>query len=244
MKENKYDDQAFFDKYKMMNRSQLGLQGAGEWEDFRKLIPPLHDKAVLDLGCGYGWHCIYAMEQGAKSVIGVDISQKMLNVAIDKTKYKEVKYICGAIEDIQFEENTFDVVISSLAFHYIENFTQLVIKMNRCLKDKGQFVFSVEHPIFTSLGTQDWIYDSNGAISHFPVDNYFNEGKRNCKFLGESVVKYHRTVTNYANTLLNNGFIINQIVEPTPSQHLLDTIPDMKHELRRPMMFIISATKK
>ena len=38
-KENKYDDDIFFQKYSQMSRSQQGLAGAGEWETLRKLLP-------------------------------------------------------------------------------------------------------------------------------------------------------------------------------------------------------------
>ena len=51
MKENKYDDNIFFQKYSQMSRSQQGLAGAGEWETLRKLLPDFKDKRVLDLGC-------------------------------------------------------------------------------------------------------------------------------------------------------------------------------------------------
>lgn len=100
MKENKYDDNIFFQKYSQMSRSQQGLSGAGEWETLRKLLPDFKDKRVLDLGCGYGWHCIYAMEHGASSVVGVDISHKMLEVAKEKTHFPQVEYKCCAIEDV------------------------------------------------------------------------------------------------------------------------------------------------
>ena len=76
-----------------------------------------------------------------------------------------------------------------------------------------------------------------------PVDNYYYEGKRTAVFLGEKVTKYHRTLTTYLNTLLSNGFIINQIVEPQPPENMMD-IPGMQDEMRRPMMLIISANKK
>ena len=60
MKENKYDDPVFFEKYSQMSRSQEGLAGAGEWETLHSMLPDFAEKHVLDLGCGYGWHCIYA----------------------------------------------------------------------------------------------------------------------------------------------------------------------------------------
>ena len=76
-RKTKYDDNnIFFKNTVKMSRSQQGLAGAGEWETLRKLLPDFKDKRVLDLGCGYGWHCIYAMEHGASSVVGVDISHK------------------------------------------------------------------------------------------------------------------------------------------------------------------------
>lgn len=87
MKENKYDNPVFFEKYSQMSRSKEGLAGAGEWEDFRKILPTFSGKTVLDLGCGYGWHCIYAAEQGAAHVTGVDLSEKMLEVARAKTSF-------------------------------------------------------------------------------------------------------------------------------------------------------------
>src|SRR5690554_3578817 len=238
MKENKYDDKIFYEKYSQMNRSKEGLSGAGEWETLKGMLPDFKGKRMLDLGCGYGWHSIYAMENGASSVVGIDISQNMLKVAKEKTHFSEVEYICGAIEDMDFKEESFDIVLSSLAFHYIKDYKELIEKINKVLKPNGILIFTVEHPVFTAYGTQDWYYDNNKEILHFPVDNYYYEGKRIANFLGEDVVKYHRTITTYLNTLLINNFNINQIIEPQPSEEMLDIL-GMKDEMRRPMMLII-----
>ena len=116
-------------------------------------------------------------------------------------------------------------------------------KIYRMLKAGGNLVFTVEHPVFTAHGTQDWYYNEKGEILHFPVDNYYYEGKRTAMFLEEKVTKYHRTLTTYLNTLLSNSFIINQIVEPQPPENMMD-IPGMADEMRRPMMLIVSAKKK
>lgn len=76
MKQNKYDNDAFLSEYKKMNRSVNGLEGAGEWPILKDMLPELEGKTVLDLGCGFGWHCRYIREQGADSVIGIDSSVK------------------------------------------------------------------------------------------------------------------------------------------------------------------------
>ena len=47
-KENKYDDDIFFQKYSQMSRSQKGLAGAGEWETLKKMLPDFKGKRVLD----------------------------------------------------------------------------------------------------------------------------------------------------------------------------------------------------
>jgi ubiquinone/menaquinone biosynthesis C-methylase UbiE len=117
MKQNKYDDINFFSAYKNMERSVKGLEGAGEWHVLKELLPELQNKSVLDLGCGFGWHCRYAREQQARSVIGVDISEKMLQQAREMTNDSFISYIKMPIEDIDFSKSQFDVVISSLAFH-------------------------------------------------------------------------------------------------------------------------------
>ena len=243
MKENKYDDSVFFEKYGQMERSKKGLAGAGEWSEFRKMMPDFLGKRVLDLGCGYGWHCIYAARNKAKAVLGVDISEKMLQKAREMTKDTRISYQMAAMEDLEFQAGSFDVVFSSLAFHYVKDFRALVEKIGEWLVDGGEFVFSVEHPVFTAYGSQDWYYGEDGSILHFPVDNYFYEGKRDAVFLGEHVMKYHRTLTTYLGALLENGFSIQKLAEPKPPKEMMG-LPGMKDELRRPMMLLISAKKE
>lgn len=243
MKENKYDNELFFKKYSEMERSKKGLKGAGEWSELQKILPAFNDKKVLDLGCGYGWHCKYAVDNGASYVIGIDISHKMLDVAKQKNNDDRIEYKCIAMEDLNFKTGEFDIVISFLAFHYVKDFEILIKNISKWIKSGGDFMFSVEHPVFTSYGTQDWYYAEDGSILHFPVDNYYYEGKREAVFLGEKVIKYHRTLTTYLNTLLQNGFVLQHVIEPQPPKEMMD-IPGMKDEMRRPMMLIISAKKK
>ncbi|HAW69834.1 MAG TPA: SAM-dependent methyltransferase [Firmicutes bacterium] len=242
MKENKYDDPRFFNQYKQMARSTGGLQAAGEWHEFQKMMPDFHSKRVLDLGCGFGWHCRYAVERGAHSVVGVDLSEKMLQEARAKTPSPRIEYVLMAIEEVEFPERTFDTVISSLALHYVMSFDEICGKINRWLVPGGDFVFSVEHPIFTAKGDQQWFCDASGRPLHWPVDHYFEEGVRRSIFLDEEVTKYHRTITTYINGLMQKGFKITGLIEPQPAEYLMNE-PGMKDELRRPMMLLVSARK-
>lgn len=242
MKENKYDDKTFFEKYGEMSRSKLGLKGAGEWHELRKLLTDFEGKKVLDLGCGYGWHCKYAVDNGAEYVLGIDISSMMLSKAQALNSAPNIEYRQSTMEDYEYPNNAFDYVISSLAIHYIADYKKLILDIHKTLKIGGKFVFSVEHPVFTAQGTEDWRYGDNGEILDFPVDNYYYEGKRTANFLGEKVTKYHRTLTTYINTLLSYDFNINAVIEPQPPADMMD-IPSMKDEMRRPMMLIVSTTK-
>lgn len=243
MKENKYDNEQFFEKYSRMLRSQKGLAGAGEWSELQKILPDFRDKAVLDLGCGYGWHCKYAADHDARRVLGTDISRKMLDKARQINAAPPIEYRCAAMEDLRFEDGSFDVVLSSLAFHYVRDFEPLVARIAGWIRPGGSFVFSVEHPVFTAYGSQDWYYDENGKILHFPVDNYYYEGPREAVFLGETVTKYHRTLTTYLNTLLQNGFVLRHVIEPQPPAEMLH-LEGMKDEMRRPMMLLVGAEKQ
>src|SRR6202035_5278662 len=78
MTQNIYDDDAFFEEYSRLTRSVEGLDGAPEWPALRALLPDLRGLRIVDLGCGYGWCCRWARQQGAAKVLGLDVSEKML----------------------------------------------------------------------------------------------------------------------------------------------------------------------
>lgn len=140
MKENKYDDPHFFEKCNQFPRSVAGLASAGEWHELQKLLPDFAGKRVLGLGCGFGWHCVYAAEHGAAYVLGTDISSKMLVVAREKTRFKNVEYRWQAIEDLDVAPESFDVVISSLTLHYKSLLRAFVVKFMRA-SQPWEFLF-------------------------------------------------------------------------------------------------------
>lgn len=176
-------------------------------------------------------------------MIGIDLSEKMLARAIDNTNDSAIEYRRLAIEDIDFAAEEFDVVLSSLALHYVESFDSVCRKVYHCLVSGGTFVLSVEHPVFTALAAQDWFYGPEGERLHWPIDHYQNEGLRQARFLDTDVVKYHRTIATYMNTLIDSGFTITRLSEPQPTQETLAKYPEMRDETRRPIFLLIAAVK-
>lgn len=238
-----YDDERFFKEYAKMSRSRDGLSATGEWHQLRPLFPLLQGKTVLDLGCGYGWHCSFAAKQGAVRVLGLDLSKKMIAEAKRRNAEKQIEYqVCG-IEEYEYPENMWDCVVSNLALHYIENLEKIFQKVHRTLQPGGVFIFNIEHPVFTAGVGQDWIYTEAGTPQYWPVDHYFEPGVRNTHFLGCDVEKQHHTLTQILMGLLKNGFRLEVVEEAKPPEEMMD-IPGMKDELRRPMMLLVKAIAK
>lgn len=240
---NEYDNKKFFQEYAKMSRSIIGLSAAGEWHQLKLLFPTLQGKTILDLGCGYGWHCKFAAEQGATQVLGLDLSHKMIDEAKKRNRANQIQYhVCG-IEEYEYPENMWDCVVSNLALHYIENIEMVFQNIYRTLKPQGTFIFNIEHPVFTAGVGQDWIYSETKTPLYWPVDDYFKPGERSTHFLGHDIVKQHHTLTQILMGLLNNGFELKAVEEAEPSKEMLD-IPEMKDELRRPMMLLVKAIVK
>lgn len=239
---NIYDNNQFFDKYAKMLRSQQGLSGAGEWHQLKPLFPDLSGKRILDLGCGYGWHCKYAVECGAEQVLGIDLSEKMIDAAKEKNMDHKITYqVCG-VDDYDYPIASYDCVISNLVLHYIADIGAIFRNIYRTLRANGVFLLNMEHPVFTAGVNQDWIYDSDGKPQYWPVDNYFYSGERVTHFLGQAVPKQHHTLSQILMGLINAGFRLEAVEEAIPSTDMMD-IPGMSDEMRRPMMLLIKAVK-
>lgn len=238
---NIYDNEKFFHEYAKMDRSIKGLDGAGEWHQLKNLFPDFKNKVVLDLGCGYGWHSYYAARQGATSVLGIDQSVKMIQEAMNRNLLPNIEYRVCDLFDYDYPLNTFDCVISNLVLHYIENLDRIYKCIYRTLKKGGTFVMNIEHPTFTAGVHQQWIEDNNQLL-YWPIDNYFYSGIRETDFLGCEVMKYHHTLTEILQGLLDCGFVIEQVQEATPSLEMMEN-PEMKDEMRRPMMSMVKVKK-
>jgi SAM-dependent methyltransferase len=147
MAQNIYDQPDFFAGYSELRRSTEGLDGATEWPALRSLLPAVAGLRIVDLGCGFGWFCRWAKEQGAADVLGLDMSENMLSRARSWPD-AGIRYEVGDLERLELSPARFDLAYSSLALHYVENLARLFATVHAALVPGGCFVFSIEHPIY------------------------------------------------------------------------------------------------
>ena len=242
--QNIYDDPAFFAGYTKLPRSEQGLRAVYEWPAFQRLLPrSLADKRVLDLGCGLGYFAREARARGAQQVIGVDLSERMLEQARQRTADEAIIFVRDSLETFAADPGAFDLVVSSLALHYVADYPALVRRIAGWLVPGGRFAFSVEHPIFTAQGSSDWYKDANGVALHWPVDRYRDEGERRTHWFVEGVVKYHRTIETYVNALLDAGLRLVRLEEPEAEPAVLAEKPEWLQERRRPPFLLLAADR-
>ena len=243
--QNVYDDPAFLAGYSRLERFGAGWTKAVELPVFLGLLPDVRGRRVADLGCGAGQLAHHLAESGASEVVGVDVSERMLSLARSEWAHPRATYLRESIEAVAFPPGRFDLVVSSLAFHYVEDYRGLVGRVARWLVPSGVLVFSTEHPIYTAGASgAGWVRDDAGRPTGWAVDHYADEGLREERWFVEGVRKYHRTLASLLNGLLDAGLVIERVEEPVPSAADVQRRPDYAAERHRPMFVLVRARKR
>jgi SAM-dependent methyltransferase len=243
MTQNIYDNPEFFEGYSRLGRSVQGLEGAAEWPALRALLPRMHGLRVVDLGCGFGWFCRWAREQGAGQVLGLDVSEKMLARARAETGDREITYRQADLESLELPAGSFDLAYSSLALHYVDRLARLLAVVHGTLVPGGRFVFSVEHPIYTAPSAPGWVTDDNGN-KKWPIDGYLVEGPRSTDWLTKGVIKQHRTLATYLRLVTSAGFAVQHVEEWGPTDEQVAGRPELAVERERPAFLLIAALRQ
>jgi len=240
MTQNIYDNDQFFTGYSQLPRSVEGLDAAPEWPALQALLPDLRDMDVVDLGCGFGWFCRWAREHGAAHVLGVDVSEKMLARGRATTPDPAITYTQADLETLVLPPGAFGLAYSSLALHYIADLGRLVATVHRALRPGGSLVFSVEHPLYTAPSDPRWQTAESGRRV-WPLDGYLDEGPRSTDWLAKGVIKQHRTLARYLNTLIGASFTVSHVEEWGPTEAQIAAHPEWKDEHQRPPFLLVAA---
>ncbi|MBQ7962380.1 MAG: class I SAM-dependent methyltransferase [Clostridia bacterium] len=243
--QNIYDNETFFEGYKALRAGETNYNDLLEQPAMAKLLPDLNGKSVLDLGCGYGHNCIDFIKRGAASVVGIDISEKMLSVAKTESAHEKIQYLNMSMTDISQLDDKFDLIYSSLAFHYVEDFNAFAKEMYSVLNNGGQLLFSQEHPIITATIDGNGHFNKNirGKRVSYTFSNYNEPGERKVHWYVDGVIKYHRTFSDVINALAKAGFVIEEVCEPTPEKWAIEKLPTIVKEYIKPNFLIVKARK-
>ena len=248
MKQNIYDIKSFSDAYDKMRYENKGMNANDlvEIPNFRKLIPDVKGKRILDLGCGYGENDKYCIGLGVKEILGIDISKHMIKIAKENNNDENIKYKVMAMENINEIEEKFDIVISSLAFHYVKDYEKLINDIYNLLNDDGILIFSIDHPLRIASKFETWMKKNYTKINgkwFLLVSDYNREGIREKEWNGVMVKRYHRNFSSLINGLVNSGFKIDKILEPIPDEKAIKIIPKYINQYDRPYFLFVRAKK-
>lgn len=243
MAQNIYDDPKFLAGYSEFPRSRDGLAATSEWPALHALLPAISGKRVVDLGCGFGQLSRWLGDQGAQSVIGIDLSEKMLARAVAETSNPAVSYRRDNLDALVLAPASAELIVSSMALHYVEDFGRIAAMLFDALAPGGQLVFSVEHPIYAARAEPEWVTAADGRQA-FAIADYLIEGRRVTNWIVDGIVKYHRTIGTMLNILTGAGFAYRAVDEWKPSDKQFAAHPEWRAtELTRPMFLLMSLTK-
>jgi SAM-dependent methyltransferase len=242
-RQNVYDDPEFFAGYRNLRDNLIALHENVIQPMVPRIVPDAAGKRVVDLGCGEGFYCRIARDQGAAHVIGIDPSERMLAVARERTTGDVIEYVQAFAEDVSLETGSIDLVVTILALHYVEDFAAVLRSIWSWLRNGGEFVMIVEHPVATAPDPWEG-YTMDGDVEQaWLLTHYFDEGRREVEWYIPGVIKYHRRLDTMTNALIRQGFEIAQFLEPAPTPEVVAEHPRSRGDSIRPGVLGIRALK-
>ena len=152
----------------------------------------------------------------------------MLGFAKENNSAENITYKRMAFEDIAQLDEKFDIITSSLAFDYSEDFGKLMKDIYALINDGGYLVFAMPHPIATAyVGVYDRYTRTEDKVRLYAnLHNYGIEGIRHFKWVVEDYEVYHRKFSTLINCIAGAGFVIEECQESSVPDEILKKHPD------------------
>lgn len=235
-----YEDAAVFATYQRSRARDETPNDTLEKPDLLDLIGDVARRSVVDLGCGDAQIGRELLAAGAASYLGVEPSGNMLQLAREMLAGTAGQVTQATIEGWSYPAASADLVISRLALHYIDDVEQTFRRCYAALAPGGRLVFSVEHPTITSC---DRGWPEGTQRGAWLVDDYHVPGRRVTLWMGQDVVKYHRTVGDYFGGLQRAGFVVEALREARPRRGMFLREETYQRRLRIPLFLLLAARK-
>ncbi|MBI4767134.1 MAG: class I SAM-dependent methyltransferase [Deltaproteobacteria bacterium] len=188
------------------------------------LIGNVSGQKILDLGCGTGRYSALLADKGA-SIVGIDPSTEMVAQARDKvSSLSSVSISHGTIDDMRFEDGSFDVVVSALVASHLPDLDPFLREVTRVLKSCGRFFLSDIHPYWAVSG-HDYVefFDPTGQEYRIPQHSHLIE--------------------EYWVLFKELGLRLEELREPKIESWLVERLPFLDGYQGLPLALILSASK-
>ena len=195
------------------------------------LLPPLAGTRVLDAGCGPGWYAEQLVAQGAE-VTAFDAAPRF--VELTRARVGDLARVLQAdlARPLDFAADAaFDLVLSPLALHYVQDWDALLRELARVLRPGGHLVFSTHHPFMT------WqLYQT--------PDYFATERLESAWDVVGKVSFYRRPLTAITEALAGAGFVIERLVEPQPTEAFRSASPgEYETFMKSPWYLVVRARR-
>jgi SAM-dependent methyltransferase len=177
------------------------------------------------------------LQAGCRSYHGIDASERMIERATETLKGTSGTVSLGTIEAFTAPPSSFDLVVSRVALHYIEDVGAVLQACHTCLAEAGRLVFSIVHPVITSHDPRA-IGEKRAS---WVVDEYFVRGPRVLHWLGGRVIWFHRTTEDYVAAVHRAGFRLSYVSECEPRYERFSGADGEFQRRRRIPLFLLLA---
>jgi SAM-dependent methyltransferase len=235
-----YDDEEFLSRYLTRRKRADSPNSVMEEPVFSALLGDPSGKEILELGCGEGIYAATLLRAGCSSYTGIEGSRNMARLAQDRLENTSGTVINSLIEEYEYTPDRYDIIISRLVLHYIEDLSTVLSRIRTSLKPEGRLVISLQHPLLTasfkSMG-------KDGKREEWIVDDYFKTGRREEPWMGSLVVKYHRTVEEYYSLFQHAGLTVEALKEAAPDERFFKNHEEYERRKRIPLFLLFSCRK-
>jgi cytosine/adenosine deaminase-related metal-dependent hydrolase/SAM-dependent methyltransferase len=113
------------------------------------LLPPVQGIDVVDFGCGTGRWLETLKDKQPGSIVGVDCSSEMLEVARNKLG-EGAQLVCGDCAEVTLEPLSADLIFCNFLLSYVEDAAAFLTKVSSTLRSKGCVFITDLHPETTA----------------------------------------------------------------------------------------------
>ncbi|TAE05220.1 MAG: class I SAM-dependent methyltransferase [Bacteroidetes bacterium] len=204
---------------------------------FLQMLPDIEGLTGIDIGCGEGYNTRLLAGKGA-TMYAIDIAEKFIEKAREIPS--NINFQVASAIDLPFENETFDFATGFMSLMDVPETEQALQEAYRVLKKGGFLQFSITHPCFNTPHRRNK-RDEAGKTYAIEVGDYFHHtaGKIDewsFKTAGEPHLQYPKfkipiftkTLSEWINSLLDTGFMIERIAEPRPDDETVAQTPALQ----------------